>query len=231
MRNAVQKRPAAFAFLCSLQFTRKSHQRAFSHSRRESLRALRAGNEPARPVDRYPLTAEGKAFYSVSGSTRRVVSHASSLLNRGPLLSVSLREPNLLRSYDCALCGSRGCSAAFSHRSNANVFVVRDRAGGRWHSTHAAASLSDDLGVLDFVWHGMRFEVSTKDTAQWSDVVAFQNGPNGDQAFVQIFPAPFSQDFLTMMSSCVPLAFTPCVASAMVRCRSFSLDFRRNRRN
>jgi hypothetical protein len=44
---------------------------------------------------------------------------------------------------------------------------------------------------------------SQKDTAQWSDVVAFQNGPNVDQAFVQIFPAPFTQDFLTMVLPCV----------------------------
>jgi len=49
------------------------------------------------------------------------------------------------------------------------------------------------------------------DTSQWSDVVAFQRGLNADQPFVQIFPAPFSQDFLTMMLPCITLALSPCV--------------------
>ena len=49
------------------------------------------------------------------------------------------------------------------------------------------------------------------DTAQWSDVVAFQRGPNGDQAFVQIFLAPFSEDFLTTVLTCVSLPLEPCV--------------------
>jgi hypothetical protein len=49
------------------------------------------------------------------------------------------------------------------------------------------------------------------DTTQWSDVVAFQTGPNLDQAFVQIFPAPFSDDFLTMVLPCVTPPLPGCV--------------------
>jgi hypothetical protein len=48
------------------------------------------------------------------------------------------------------------------------------------------------------------------DIFQWSDVIAFQNGPNGDTTFVQIFLAPFSQDFLTIILPCVTFS-GPCL--------------------
>ena len=78
------------------------------------------------------------------------------------------------------------------------------------------------MGYLILCSTGCDSGIPPSDTAQWSDVVAFQNGLEGDQAFVQIFPAPFSQHLLAMVLPCITFSVPGCQLPGSVRVRSLS---------